>query len=526
MDDQYPPTHSATTQQPAGFIDAISESSRSGAIIDFDLGHGIDDPHLDAICRAVARQCDVPIALVSLVDEAEQRFLGKAGTDLCGTARSTSFCATAMLDQAVMIVPDARLDPRFADYSIVTGEPHVRFYAGAPLITAEGIPLGALCVLDTQPHPDGLSAVQEETLRLFADAVMDHLSLRRAARDERVAAHHAAAALGESELRFHLLADAMPQMAWSSRPDGYSDYFNARWYEFTGLRTGASEGEEWTLCLHPDDVERTGVAWRHSLETGEPYDIEYRLRRADGTYRWTLTRGLPMHAEDGRIIRWFGTCTDIHDHRVAMEEREIISQELSHRIKNIFAVISGLIGLSAREMPAFRPIADMLRERILALGRAHDFVRPHSRDSRPEPVKENSLHGLLTDLFAPYEDSPGARVRISGEDIAIDDRSATPLALLFHEVVTNAAKYGALSVADGHAELAVHMDGADHVEMLWRENGGPIVGNISHSGFGSRLLDLSVRRQLGGDFEQQWPAQGLVMKVRVPLTAFSRQRRG
>lgn len=498
---------------------AVSESSRAAAIVEFDLGHGVEDRHLDAICQNIARLCGCPVGLVSLVDETEQRFLGRAGTDLCGTARSTSFCATTMLSPALTIVPNARLDRRFANYSIVTEEPHIRFYAGAPLISREGVPLGALCVLDTQPHPDGLSADQQAMLRLMADAVMDRLSLRRAARSER----HAAVALGESDMRFHTLADAMPQMAWSARADGYCDYFNARWYAFTGQAEGSSDGDRWRLSLHPDDLDKAGAAWRHSAETGEPYDVEYRLRRADGSYRWTLARGLPMRAADGRIIRWFGTCTDVHDYRLAMEEREIVSQELSHRIKNIFAVISGLVGLSSREDPAVRPFADMLRARILALGRAHDFVRPHSQDSRPDPNRQNSLHGLLTDLFAPYEDAPGTRVRIRGQDIAIDDRSATPLALLFHEVVTNAAKYGALSVREGHADLSIAVDG-DRVTMVWQESGGPAVAPVNNSGFGTRLLDLSIRRQLGGDFEQHWKADGLLLPITVPVSAFSRER--
>ncbi len=468
----------------------------------------------------MARECDCPVALVSLVEETEQRFLGKVGTDLCGTARSTSFCAVAMLTPAVMIVPDARLDSRFAEFSIVTGEPHVRFYAGAPLVTAEGVPLGALCVLDLEPHDDGLSQAQETFLRLMADTVMDHLSLRRAAREGR----EAAVALGESDLRFQLLADTMPQMAWSARADGFCDYFNARWYAFTGQTPGASEGQEWMLSLHPDDLDRTSAAWAHSVSTGASYDLEYRLQGADGLFRWILARGLPMRDADGDIIRWFGTCTDIHDHRLAMEERETISQDLSHRIKNIFAVISGLIGQSTREVPAFRPIADMLRERILALGRAHDFVRPHSQESRREPVRKNSLHGLLTEVFAPYEDTPGTRIQIGGEDITIDDRSATPLALLFHEVVTNAAKYGALSVPAGIVQLTIKMDGPEYIEMLWQEIGGPVVeAAIVGSGFGSRLLDLSVRRQLGGTFERQWHADGLIMAIRVPLNAFSRE---
>ncbi|MET0363750.1 MAG: PAS domain-containing protein, partial [Sphingobium sp.] len=311
-------------------------ASRAAAITSFDLLSPVEDTHLDAICRLVAQQCDVPIALVSLVDETEQRFLGKAGTELCGTARSTSFCAIAMESREVTIVPDATRDARFSDYAIVTGAPHVRFYAGAPLITAEGVPLGALCVLDDKPRA-GLTDAQIALLTLMADAVMDRLRLRRARRDEK----QAAVALDTSEWRFRVLADTMPQMVWSSRPDGYSDYFNARWYAFTGLPDGASEGDGWRLSLHPDDHERTSIAWGHSVETGEPYEIEYRLKRADGQYRWALTRGLAMRADDGTVLRWFGTCTDIHDHKIAQEERELIAQELSHRIKNIFSVITG-----------------------------------------------------------------------------------------------------------------------------------------------------------------------------------------
>ena len=86
--------------------------------------------------------------------------------------------------------------------------------------------------------------------------------------------------------------------------------------------------------------------WRHSLETGDPYDIEYRLKHFDGTYRWVLGRALPIRDGDDVIVRWFGTCTDIHEQKMALDEREIISQELSHRIKNIFAVIAGLVGFA------------------------------------------------------------------------------------------------------------------------------------------------------------------------------------
>jgi hypothetical protein len=97
--------------------------------------------------------------------------------------------------------------------------------------------------------------------------------------------------------------------------------------------------------------------WRHSLETGEPYEIEYRLRHHSGEYRWTLGRALPVRDRDGKIVRWIGTCTDIDAAKRAAEDNELLSRELSHRIKNIFAVISGLIGLSSRHDPTMRNFA-------------------------------------------------------------------------------------------------------------------------------------------------------------------------
>ncbi|MET0240370.1 MAG: PAS domain-containing protein [Sphingobium sp.] len=500
--------------------------SRAAAIVQYDLRNPVEDAHLDKICDFVARQCNVPIALVSLIDGSEQRFLGRIGTDRNRTDCATPFCAEAILGSGVMVLPDVMLDQRFDAFVMGADRPPVRFYAGAPLVTAEGVALGTLCVLDAVPHEAGLTDAQRDTLTLMADAVMDRLALRRVRREGRMAAKRAAIALDESDLRFRLLIDTMPQIAWSTDSEGRTDYFNARWYQFTGLTEGSSDGEAWAASVHPDDVGYTVERWRHSVRTGDTYDIEYRLRRADGTYRWTLTRGLPLRDPDGRIIRWFGTCTDIHDHKLAQEEREVISQELSHRIKNIFAVMSGLIGLAARDRPKFGDVADGLRDRIMALGRAHDFVRPHSRDSRPEPeaLQQHSLKGLLREIFAPYQSAPRDRIVIDGQDLHIDDRSATPLSLLFHELVTNASKYGALSTPEGMIHLTIGTRNDALAVMDWRERGGPTIGETNPIGFGTRLLDLSVRRQMGGDFNQNFAPDGLAMQITIPLTALSRRR--
>jgi len=499
----------------------IDEAARAETLVAHDIESLRDNEELKRITDFAAALCKVPIALVSLVEERRQTFLARTGLNASETPRDTSFCAFAMLDDAVMIVPDARLDARFADNPLVTGAPHIRFYAGAPLISDDGVPLGSLCVIDTAPR-DGLTPLQRQGLETLAESVMARLRDSRDAATWRETEHATHRALSESHNSFRVLADAMPQMVWSTLPDGYHDYYNARWYEFTGVPDGSTDGEEWNGMFHPDDQERAWTTWRHSLETGDPYQIEYRLRRSDGTYRWTLGRALPLRDDVGRIVRWFGTCTDIHEQKQASEEREIIAQELSHRIKNIFAVISGLIGFAARAKPELKGLAEDLRDRIAALGRAHDFVRPHSAQSRPQ-VAQNSLRGLLDELFRPYQSKDDQRIMVAGGDVDIDDRSATPLALLFHELATNATKYGALVNHDGRITIEI-IPGDTNITLRWTEKGGPpISAPASASGFGSQLVELSAVRQLGGTVARDWRAEGLMVTIMIPKSAFSRR---
>ncbi|HEV2604361.1 MAG TPA: PAS domain S-box protein [Microvirga sp.] len=129
--------------------------------------------------------------------------------------------------------------------------------------------------------------------------------------------------LRESEAKFQAIANSIDQMIWSTRPDGYHDYYNQRWYDFTGVPQGSTDGEGWNDMFHPEDQERAWARWRHSLETGEPYHIEYRLKHRSGQYRWVLGRAQPVRDEKGGITRWFGTCTDIQD---IVEAREVLAR--------------------------------------------------------------------------------------------------------------------------------------------------------------------------------------------------------
>lgn len=161
------------------------------------------------------------------------------------------------------------------------------------------------------------------------------------------------AELERSAEEFRFVADFMPQMVWTTRPDGYHDYFNKRWYDFTGSGFDDAKGEGWNPVLHPDDRQRAFKAWKHSLDTGQPYEIEYRFKAYDGSYRWFLGRALPLRDETGNILKWFGTCTDIHDQKMMNDILEARVKERTEELQRANAELE----VSNNELLQFASVA-------------------------------------------------------------------------------------------------------------------------------------------------------------------------
>jgi PAS domain S-box-containing protein len=157
---------------------------------------------------------------------------------------------------------------------------------------------------------------------------------------QRVRAEQAQRALQEQLARnaaeFRQIADSLPHLVWVTRPDGHHEWFNRRWYEYTGAMLEMSSGEQWVNFFHPDDHREAQRRWAHSIATGEPYRVEYRCRRHDGVWRWFLGRAEPIRDDQGVILRWFGTCTDIHDQKRIQEELRSTNEELER-----FAYVAG-----------------------------------------------------------------------------------------------------------------------------------------------------------------------------------------
>ena len=149
---------------------------------------------------------------------------------------------------------------------------------------------------------------QSEGILVYANDVTDQVNAKKV--------------LEQSEEYFKRLADMSPQIIWTAKPDGTVDYFNERWYEFTGYDKSLGN-ESWDSILHPEDAESTLKVWKQAVDTGKEYNIEYRFRdRNTNHYRWFLGKALPLKNEDGEVSQWFGTCTDIHDQKNFSAELE------------------------------------------------------------------------------------------------------------------------------------------------------------------------------------------------------------
>ncbi len=136
-----------------------------------------------------------------------------------------------------------------------------------------------------------------------------------------------------NETRYRFLSELIPQIIWTARPDGYLDYYNQQWFDYTGMTLEETQGWGWQPVLHPDDVQPCLDAWKHAVQTGEIYEIEYRFKRAsDGQYRWHLGRAMPQRDAEGRILKWFGTCTDIDDQKRAQAEIQQLNETLERRV--------------------------------------------------------------------------------------------------------------------------------------------------------------------------------------------------
>ena len=240
------------------------------------------------------------------------------------------------------------------------------------------------------------------------------------------------------------------------------------------------------------------------------YEIDFRIQYGDDI-RWISARGQGDDADiSDRIM--FGIFLDVTQRKQAEEANELLAGEMSHRVKNLLTIATALTQITSRSAATKEDMAHELTNRLMALGRAQELVRPV-----PGRKNETTLLGdLMSVLLAPYdEDGASVRIRVSVPKMNLGEKSSTALALVLHELATNSAKYGSLSVASGTLDVSCNADD-DQVVVMWAERGGPaVVAPAGIDGFGSKLLHRSMAAQLGGTIAFDCSEEGVVVALRM-----------
>jgi two-component sensor histidine kinase len=314
----------------------------------------------------------------------------------------------------------------------------------------------------------------------------------------------------EKRLRFAIEGAGVALWAWNVDTDKLT--LDQRSYDLWGVSSDTDVTfEDLSSHIHPADRDRVRAAFAATRAVMGQYEIDFRILIGEEV-RWVSARG--QGDDDGMVDRtMFGIFLDVTGRKQAEEGNELLAGEMSHRVKNLLAIASGLTSITSRSAASTEDMARQLTNRLTALGRAHDLVRP-----LPGHAKTDALLGdLLSVLLAPYDDlgAFSGRIRVSVPRMGVGEASATTLALVLHELATNSLKYGALSSDTGTLDVS-STSHDEEVVVVWTERGGPpVAGPTGEGGFGSKLINRAMSVQLGGTISCDWEKDGVVVTLKM-----------
>ncbi|HEY8382785.1 MAG TPA: PAS domain-containing protein [Microvirga sp.] len=322
-------------------------------------------------------------------------------------------------------------------------------------------------------------------------------------------------ALRQSAVELQLALDAARMGNWSWDVQTNLATLSGRAAEIFGVPPNTVM--TWTEIqdlLRPSDAQHAAQAVEASLATGAPYDVEYRVRRAnDGQEVWVAAKGQVTRGPDGAALGLTGVVQDITDRKLADERQHLLIRELHHRVKNTLATVQAIVGSTARTTSNIDEFYQGFVGRIVSLAQTHNLLTE-------DLWQKASLTELLRNELGPYEAADGQRVRITGPEIELPSEAAVPIGMAIHELTTNAAKHGALSTPSGRVEVEWRLsrDGdRPTMRFIWTERDGPPVRPPTRQGFGSRLLQRVLTTQLQADVHMDFQQEGMRFTMHMPI---------
>jgi PAS domain S-box-containing protein len=420
---------------------------------------------LDTLVRLVEAQSPEMACSILLLDpQTQQLHHGAAprlprayidaidGSTIGATAGS---CGTAAYRGEAVIVEDIATDPLWVDYKHFALEHGLRACWSTPILDADGRVLGTFAIYYKRP-----ALPKKEHLKIVEIAT--HTAAICISRNR------AEKGLRESESRFRQLAESLPQLVWTCLPDGPCDYFGRQWVEYTGIPEERQLGFRWIEQVHPADREPTMAAWKAAVESRTDLRIEYRIRRHDGVYRWFDTHAVRLLDQEGRVVKWFGSNTDITE-RKQTEDVRIRSQKIeamgtlaggiAHDFNNILLAIDGHTKQLSEDLPPLHPARESIMGIAQATARAADLVRrilsfSRHQDSKLEPLR---LRPVIEEALNLVRATVPAMIEIRtdlGDDIPAVAADATQV----HQIIVNLATNAAYAIGTKGGCIEVRLD--------------------------------------------------------------------
>jgi PAS domain S-box-containing protein len=351
----------------------------------------------------------------------------------------------------------------------------------------------------------------------YAVRVMEDITQRREAEQR----------LRASETRLRNLLEALPTAVYTTDAEGRITFFNQAVVEFSG-RVPQLGTDEW--CVSWRLYHSDGTPMRHdecpmavAMKEGRSIrNAEAIAERPDGTRVPFIPYPTPLFDENGKVVGAINMLVDITERKKSELGLKTLVDELNHRVKNTLATVQSIARQTARGAADVEEYGERLQGRLIALSHAHDQL-----------TKENwraaGLQEILHSIVGPHEQEGAGRVTAAGEPVWLQPRTALTLALVFHELITNAAKYGALSGPSGRVEIEWKVEGREGGSFLrlnWRESGGPPVVPPSRGGFGTTMVERSVPAELGGVASLRFAREGVSCELSIPLAeTYEREQR-
>jgi PAS domain S-box-containing protein len=329
-------------------------------------------------------------------------------------------------------------------------------------------------------------------------------------------------ALAERNMQLSLAARAARVGSYAYDPDTDAMHIDAGYAALHGLPEGAAETTrgEWRARAHPKDLIRVEEMRRRAFrEQWDEYDTEYRVVRSGGELRWVESRSFISYTTDGRPQRVVGVNIDITERKLAEDQQRVLVSELDHRVKNVLATVSAVAAQTLDASPSMEHFVAALDGRIRSMAATHELLSQRHWEGI-------LLVELIQREFSPYAN--GNNTKLDGPEVMLTADAGQAMAMVFHELVTNAAKHGALSARKGSVSVGWHWlpNGKAHDRLVieWQEAGGPVVDAPSKSGYGTSVIRELIPHELGGSVEFVLTADGARCKFEIPTAAFPMMR--